>query len=99
MALMMRNNLEYWVSCRIAARSERKAQPPNASRSAARAFGRHRGQARQKRGENALSVGLADRAQPHRGRNEVGEDGDDESGQRGLQPKPWPADAAPTATA
>ena len=52
---------------------------------AVRAFGRHRRQTWQQRGEDALSAGLADRAEADRGRDEICEHGDDEGGQGRFQ--------------
>ena len=75
----------YWVSCSMLARSARNAAPPTSiERRRERARGGC-GNDRLERREQALAVGLAERNEPHAGRNQVGRDGMQIGVQRGLE--------------
>src|SRR5271155_5625865 len=95
----VRNNLEYWVSCRRAARSERKVQPPNASRSApahSPAIAARRGRsAARTRCPSVWPIALRRTAAETR----FAKTATTKAGSADSSRKPWPADAAPTATA
>ena len=65
----------YCVSCRMLARSARNAAPPTSSSGVASARARRRRDDRLERREHALAVGLAERNEPHAGRNQICGDG------------------------
>ena len=79
------NSRVYCVSCRAPARSARKAARADVVERAASARCGGGGDHRLQRGQHALAVGLAERDQPHAGRDPVGGDGLQEGGKRRLE--------------
>ncbi len=88
----------YWVSCRMAARSERNAQPPRSSSvalivsSAGLQDGRFQG------GQRAQAGGLAERDEADGGGNQVGGEGLEIGNGGGVFGNAVYAATAPTAT-
>ena len=70
-----RNSLVYWVSWRMAARSERKAQPPRSSSVAARDSRRDMQDGRLECGEHAQAGALPERDEAHCGGDQVDGEG------------------------
>ena len=93
-----RNSLVYWVSCNMLARSARKRGAADVVERRGQRPLRGRLDDRLQRGEHALAVGLAERDEPHAGRNQIGGDRMQKACSAGSSAMPWPAAATPTAT-